>query len=64
MKHNNTLRIKLTPIQALSQKNEVFDWRKFISKERKEVPKFKFQMGGLVKTAEKRIFFSKGDTTG
>ena len=52
---------KLTPIQASSKKNEGFVYKN-LSDNRKKV-KPKFQVNDLVRTADLKKPFSKGDTT-
>ena len=56
--HSST---KLTPIQASLKKNEGFVYKNLLDK-RKEI-KPKYEIGDLVRTAELKKMFSKGDTT-
>ena len=56
--HSST---KLTPIKASSKKNEGFVYKNLLDK-RKKV-KQKFQINDLVRTADLKRTFSKGDTT-
>ena len=56
--HSST---KLTPIQASLKKNEGFVYKNLLDK-RKKV-KTKFQINDLVRTADLKKTFSKGDTT-
>ena len=56
--HSST---KLTPIQASLKKNEGFVYKNFIDKRNKIKPKF--QINDLVRTADLKKTFSKGDTT-
>ena len=52
---------KLTPIQASLKKNEGFVYKNLIDKRNKNKPKF--QINNLVRTADLKKTFSKGDTT-
>ena len=52
---------KLTPIQASLKKNEGFVYKNLIDKRNKIKPKF--QINDLVRTADLKKTFSKGDTT-
>ena len=56
--HSST---KLTPIQASLKKNEGFVYKNLSDKRKKVTPKF--QINDLVRTADLRKTFSKGDTT-
>ena len=56
--HSST---KLTPIQGSLKKNESFVYKNFLDKRKKIKPKF--QLNDLVRTADLRKTFSKGDTT-
>ena len=56
--HSST---KLTPIQASLKKNEEFVYKNLLDKRKKVTPKF--QINDLVRTADLRRTFSKGDTT-
>ena len=56
--HSST---KLTPIQASLKKNEGFVYKNLLDKHNKIKPKF--QINDLVRTAELKKTFSKGDTT-
>ena len=56
--HSST---KLTPIQASLKKNEGFVHRNLLDKRKKITPKF--QINNLVRTADLKKTFSKGDTT-
>ena len=51
----------MTPIQASLKKNEGFVHKNLLDKRKKVSPKF--QINGLVGTADLRKPFSKGDTT-
>ena len=51
----------MTPIQASLKKNEGFVYKTFLDKRKKTKPKYK--IGDLVRTADLKRFFSKGDTT-
>ena len=55
--HSST---KLTPIQASLKKNEGFVYKNLLDKRRKVTPKF--QINNLVRVADLRKTFSKGDT--
>ena len=56
--HSST---KLTPIQASLKKNEGYVYQNFLDKRNKIKPKF--QINDLVRTADLKKTFSKGDTT-
>ena len=56
--HSST---KLTPIQASLKKNEGYVYKKLLDKRKKVTPKF--QVNDLVRTADLKRTFSKGDTT-
>ena len=56
--HSST---KLTPIQASLKKNEGYVYKNFLDKRKKVKPKF--QINDLVRTADLKKTFSKGDTT-
>ena len=56
--HSST---KLTPIQASFKENEGYVYNKLLDKRKKLKPKF--QMNDLVRTADLKKTFSKGDTT-
>ena len=56
--HSST---KLTPIQASLKKNEGYVYNNLLQKGKKVKPKF--QINDLVKTADLKKTFSKGDTT-
>ena len=56
--HSST---KLTTIQAILKKNEGFVYKSLIDKRNKSKPKF--QINDLVRTADLKSTFSKGDTT-
>ena len=56
--HSST---KLTPIQASLKKNEGFVYKSLLDKRKKVNPKF--QINDLVRTADLKKTFSKGDTT-
>ena len=56
--HSST---KLTPIQASLKKNEGFVYKNLLDKRKKVKPKF--QISDLVRTADLKETFSKGDTT-
>ena len=56
--HSST---KLTPIQASLKKNEGYVYKNFLDKRKKIKPKF--QVNDLVRTADLKRTFSKGDTT-
>ena len=51
----------MTPIQASLKKNEGFVYKNLIDKRNKIKPKF--QINNLVRTADLKKTFSKGDTT-
>ena len=53
--------IKLTPIQASLKKNEGYVYKKLLDKRKRTTPKF--QLNDLVRTADLKKTFSKGDTT-
>ena len=52
---------KLTPIQARMKKNEGFVYKNLLEKRKKIKPKY--EIGNLVRTADLKKTFSKGDTT-
>ena len=52
---------KLTPIQASFKKNEEYVYHNLLNKRMKLQPKYK--IGDLVRTADLKRNFSKGDTT-
>ena len=56
--HSST---KLTPIQASLKKNEGYVYKNLLDKRKKIKPKF--QINDLVRTADLKRTFSKGDTT-
>ena len=56
--HSST---KLTPIQASMKKNEGFVYKNLLDKRKKIKPKY--EIGNLVRTADLKKTFSKGDTT-
>ena len=56
--HSST---KLTPIKASLKKNEGFVYKNLLHKRKKIKPKF--QLNNLVRTADLKRTFSKGDTT-
>ena len=56
--HSST---KLTPIQASLKKNEGYVYKKLLDKRKKVTPKF--QVNDLVRTADLKRTFSKGDIT-
>ena len=56
--HSST---KLTPIQASLEKNEGYVYKNLLDKRKKVKPKF--QTNDLVRTADLKTTFSKGDTT-
>ena len=56
--HSST---KLTPIQASLKKNECYVYKNLLDKRKKIKPKY--EIGDLVRTADLRRTFSKGDTT-
>ena len=56
--HSST---KLTPIQASFKKNEGFVYKNLLDKRKKVTPKF--QINDLVRTADIKKTFSKGDTS-
>ena len=56
--HSST---KLTPIQASLKKNEGFVYKNNLDKRKKIKPKF--QVNDLVRTADLKKTFSKGDTS-
>ena len=56
--HSST---KLTPIQASLKKNESYVYKTLLDKRKEVIPKFK--INDLVRTADLRKTFSKGDTT-
>ena len=53
--------IKLSPIQASLKKNEGFVYKSLLDKRKKITPKY--EIGDLVRTADLKRTFSKGDTT-
>ena len=57
-RHSST---KLTPTQGSLRKNEGFVYKNLLDKRKKVTPKF--QINDLVRTADLRKTFSKGDTT-
>ena len=57
-RHSST---KLTPIQASLKKNEGYVYKNLLDKREKITPKF--QINDLVRTADLKRTFSKGDTT-
>ena len=56
--HSST---KLTPIQASLKKNEGYVYKNLLDKRKKVTPKF--QVNDLIRTADLKKTFSKGDTT-
>ena len=52
---------KLEPIQVSLKRNEGFVYKNLLDKRKKIKPKF--QINDIVKTANSKKFFSKGDTT-
>ena len=56
--HSST---KLTPIQASLKKNEGYVYKKLLDKRKKVKPKY--EIGDIVRTADLKKTFSKGDTT-
>ena len=56
--HSST---KLTPIQASLKKNEGYVYKNLLDKRKKIKPKF--EISNLVRTADLKKPFSKGDTT-
>ena len=56
--HSST---KLTPIQASLKKNEGYVYKNLLDKRKRITPKF--QLNDLVRTADLKKTFSKGDTT-
>ena len=56
--HSST---KLTPIQASLKKNEGYVYKNLLDKRKKVTPKF--QVNDLIRTADIKKTFSKGDTT-
>ena len=62
-KYNNRVHssTKLSPKDASSKKNERFVYKKLIDKRKKVKPMF--QINDLVRTADLKKTFSKGDTT-
>ena len=56
--HSST---KLTPMQARMKKNEGFVYKNLLDKRKKIKPKY--EIGDLVRTADLKKTFSKGDTT-
>ena len=61
--YNNTAHhsIKMTPIQASKKSNEKIVYNNL--KDNREIQKAKFKLGRLVRTADIKRFFSKGDST-
>ena len=61
--YNNRVRssTKLTIVQGSSKKNEGFVYKNLLDKRKKITPNFK--IGELVRTADLKRTFSKGDTT-
>ena len=51
----------MTPIQASLKKNEGYVYKNLLDKRKKTTPKF--QINDLVRTADLKRTFSKGDTT-
>ena len=51
----------MTPIQASLKKNEGYVYKNLLDKRKKKTPKF--QINDLVRTADLKRTFSKGDTT-
>ena len=62
-KYNNTIHssAKMTPIQASKKTNEKLVYNNLKDNREKQKPKFKF--GQLVRTADIKRVFSKGDST-
>ena len=62
-KYNNKIHstIKLTPIQASLKENEEYVYQNLLDKRKKIKPKY--QINDLVRTADLKKTFSKGDTT-
>ena len=62
-KYNNRIHssTNLTPIQASLKKNEGYVYKNLLDKRKKITPKF--QINDLVRTADLKRIFSKGDTT-
>ena len=62
-KYNNTIHssIKMTPLQASKKSNE----RKVYSnlQDKRKIPNLKYKIGQLVRTADIKRVFSKGDST-
>ena len=56
--HSST---KLTPVQASLKKNEGYVYKNLLDKRKRITPKF--QLNDLVRTADLKKTFSKGDTT-
>ena len=56
--HSST---KLTPVQASLKKNEGFVYKNLLDKRKKVKPKY--EIGDLVRTADLKKTFSKGDTS-
>ena len=56
--HSST---KITPIQACMKKNEGFVYKNLLDKRKKMKPKY--EIGNLVRSADLKKTFSKGDTT-
>ena len=61
--YNNTIHhsIKMTPIQASKKSNEKIVYNNL--KDKRETQKPKFKLGDLVRTADIKKVFSKGDST-
>ena len=61
--YNNTIHssTKLTPIQASLKKNEGYVYKNLLDKPKRIIPKF--QINDLVRVADLKKTFSKGDTT-
>ena len=61
--YNNRIHLstKLTPIQASRKKNEGFVYKILLDKRKKRTPKF--QINNLIRVADLKKTFSKGDTT-
>ena len=62
-KYNNTIHhsIKMTPLEASSEKNEKLGYSNL--RDNREVRNPKFNLGQLVRTSAIRKIFSKGDST-
>ena len=61
--YNNRIHssIKLTPIQASLKENEAFVYQNLLDKRKRIKPKY--EINNLVRTADLKKTFSKGDTT-